>query len=103
MRYGCMPMYQISVVNEEFTVENEEEHRDADAAVEEAIKGALAVGLRAGAQWNAVLRCGGDGWRGQRQPAFHGRGRSHSDPVIKMMNAYDRAAPIRLFLVCNAS
>jgi hypothetical protein len=47
MRFGSMPMYLISVVNEEFAFENEEEHPDADAAVEQAIKGALAVGSEA--------------------------------------------------------
>ena len=44
MRCRGMPTYRISVVNDEFALENEEEHPDADAAVEQAIKGALAVG-----------------------------------------------------------
>lgn len=39
-----MPTYQISVVNDEFAVETEEVHADASSAVEQAIKGALAVG-----------------------------------------------------------
>ena len=39
-----MPSYQIAVVNEEFTVESVEEHSDREAAAEQAIKGALAVG-----------------------------------------------------------
>jgi len=47
MRYGSMPTYLISVVNDEFVVEDEEEHPNADSAVEQAIKGALAVGSEA--------------------------------------------------------
>ena len=47
MRCGNMPTYLISVVNDEFSVQNEEEHSDPDAAVEQAIKGALAVGCEA--------------------------------------------------------
>ena len=47
MRCGCMPTYLISVVNDEFAVHDEEEHPDADAAVEQALKGALAVGSEA--------------------------------------------------------
>ena len=39
-----MPDYLISVLSGEFAVENEEEHADAEAAIEQAIKGALAVG-----------------------------------------------------------
>jgi hypothetical protein len=39
-----MPNYLISVSNEEFEFENEEEHADAKAAIAQAIKGALAVG-----------------------------------------------------------
>ena len=47
MRCGCMPTYLISIVNDEFTVRDEEEHPDADAAVEQAIKGTLALGSEA--------------------------------------------------------
>ena len=42
-----MPTYLIRVVNDDFTVENEEDHADADAAIEQAMKGALAVGSEA--------------------------------------------------------
>ena len=47
MRFGSMPTYLITVVNHEFAVEDEEEHPDADAAVEQALKGALALGSEA--------------------------------------------------------
>ena len=47
MRCGSMPIYQISVVNADFSVKNEEEHPDAAAAAGQGIKGALAVGLEA--------------------------------------------------------
>ena len=69
VRCGCMPTYLISVVNEEFAVENEEEHPDADAAVEQAIKGALAVGpeaIIAGKAFFGAEVVVSDGNRGQR-------------------------------------
>lgn len=44
VRSDGMPTYMISVLNDEFCVENEEEHADASLAIHEAIKGALAVG-----------------------------------------------------------
>lgn len=40
-----MPKYLISVVNDEFRVENDMEHGDSNAASKEAIKGALEVGV----------------------------------------------------------
>jgi hypothetical protein len=39
-----MPTYLISVVNDEFAVENEEDHPTADDARSQGIKGALEVG-----------------------------------------------------------
>lgn len=47
MRCGVMPTFHISVVNDDFIVDDDEEHPSADAAVEQAIKGALAVGSEA--------------------------------------------------------
>ena len=40
-----MPKYLVRVVNDEFRAENEEEHPDAAAAAEQAIRGALEVGV----------------------------------------------------------
>ena len=45
MRCGGMPKYLISLHNDEFRAENEEEHLDAAAAAQEAIRGALEVGV----------------------------------------------------------
>lgn len=47
MRCDGMPTFHITVVNDEFAIEDEEEHSDAAAAVEQAIKGTLALGSEA--------------------------------------------------------
>lgn len=39
-----MPKYLISVLNDTFSVEDEEEHADGATAAEQAIRGALAMG-----------------------------------------------------------
>ena len=44
MRYSRMPKYLISVLNDTFSVEDEEEHADGATATEQAIRGALAMG-----------------------------------------------------------
>jgi hypothetical protein len=46
-RFVAMPNFLIRVVNDEFIAENEEEHPSAEMATEQAIKGALSVGVDA--------------------------------------------------------
>ena len=45
MRCVGVPTFLMTVVNEDFIAENEEELSDAAAAAEQAIKGALAMGV----------------------------------------------------------
>ena len=44
LRCGRMPRYRISVINEEFTAVEERDLPDADAARQEGLRGAIAIG-----------------------------------------------------------
>lgn len=45
MRSTCMPKFVITVVNDEFIAENDEEHAAAEDARDQALKGALELGV----------------------------------------------------------
>ena len=43
VRSRCMPKYKVSILNEHFVSEHEQEHADDETAVKQAVKGALDI------------------------------------------------------------
>ena len=43
IRSRCMPKYKVSILNEHFVSEHEQEHADDETAVKQAVKGALDI------------------------------------------------------------